>query len=199
MDTEKANTPQDDVAAKKRLYLKEYRLKNRDKRLADYANGGKEKGREYARDWRARNSERHNENSRDWRKNNPDKQRAIDAKQYMKNKEIKIEQNKEWVKNNPDKRRAADLRRIEARTARLEELAGRPCPELCECCGMPTTDGKRLRFDHDHETGDFRGWLCHHCNVCAGLMGDSSERLIALARYLENHKKDSALKAVSGL
>lgn len=32
----------------------------------------------------------------------------------------------------------------------------------CEICGKQT---EKLRFDHDHATGLFRGWLCHKCNI----------------------------------
>jgi hypothetical protein len=39
-------------------------------------------------------------------------------------------------------------------------------------------------LDHEHLTGEFRGWLCHHCNTALGLLQDSSDRCIALARYL---------------
>src|ERR1019366_10571713 len=31
----------------------------------------------------------------------------------------------------------------------------------CQCCGTPAT----LHLDHDHETGVFRGYLCHYCNT----------------------------------
>ena len=32
----------------------------------------------------------------------------------------------------------------------------------CEICGKRA---EKLRFDHCHGTGQFRGWLCHKCNV----------------------------------
>jgi hypothetical protein len=65
-----------------------------------------------------------------------------------------------------------------------ELAAGRPRPELCEVCGRPP--GKyALHFDHDHNTGRFRGWLCHGCNVALGMVNDDPERLRFLAQYLE--------------
>jgi hypothetical protein len=43
----------------------------------------------------------------------------------------------------------------------------RPCPERCEVCdGRPNKRG--LVEDHCHDTGHFRAWLCHRCNVLEG-------------------------------
>ena len=32
-------------------------------------------------------------------------------------------------------------------------------------------------IDHDHDTGEFRGWLCNNCNTGLGAMGDTIEGL----------------------
>lgn len=39
--------------------------------------------------------------------------------------------------------------------------------------------------DHCHTTGKIRGIICHPCNVAAGVVGDSPNRLRAIASYLE--------------
>jgi hypothetical protein len=57
----------------------------------------------------------------------------------------------------------------------------RACKGLCVC-------GKRLRIqdrftsmDHDHVTGKFRRWLCHHCNVILGMSKENKALLLLLA------------------
>jgi hypothetical protein len=71
---------------------------------------------------------------------------------------------------------------IKAREWRNKNFeGGRTRPERCEVCGA----AGRINFDHDHYTGDFRGWLCHGCNVALGYAKDDPLILRALADYLE--------------
>lgn len=52
--------------------------------------------------------------------------------------------------------------------------------DSCEICGGT----KRISYDHDHATGEFRGWLCHTCNVALGMAKDDPELLEKMAAYL---------------
>jgi hypothetical protein len=62
-----------------------------------------------------------------------------------------------------------------------ERLAGRSRNEECEICRKPClTD-----FDHDHNTGQFRGWICRRCNLVLGMVKDDRKLLRLLADYLD--------------
>lgn len=72
----------------------------------------------------------------------------------------------------------------------LEERAGRPRPKICEVCEKE----RKIFFDHDHSTGNFRGWICLNCNNVLGFAGDDSEILKKLIVYLEQSAKSKALE-----
>lgn len=59
--------------------------------------------------------------------------------------------------------------------------------DKCACCGK-THDraGKPLKIvlDHDHNTGDFRGFICSYCNLGIGHLGDNMEGLQMAMKYL---------------
>lgn len=60
-----------------------------------------------------------------------------------------------------------------------------PPPENCDCCGKPLGDKPCL--DHDHNTLEFRGWLCYSCNTGIGKLGDDPEGVRQALDYLERH------------
>ena len=85
--------------------------------------------------------------------------------------------------------RSSDAKR---RLARILDVSmtthcGMP-PEVCDCCGRPNKNGRKLAWDHDHATGDFRGWLCHSCNVTLGQVADNVEHLAKLIAYLSKSR-----------
>jgi hypothetical protein len=45
-------------------------------------------------------------------------------------------------------------------------------------------------LDHCHETGTFRGWVCHHCNSGLGSFKDNAETIKRAAIYLEAHTNE---------
>jgi hypothetical protein len=42
-----------------------------------------------------------------------------------------------------------------------------------------------MHYDHCHQTGKFRGWLCRKCNLMLGNAEDDPSRLREGASYLE--------------
>lgn len=54
-------------------------------------------------------------------------------------------------------------------------------PDKCFVCG----GGGKVCYDHDHTTGEFRGWLCSGCNLALGNTHDNPDTLRKLADYLE--------------
>jgi hypothetical protein len=66
------------------------------------------------------------------------------------------------------------------------------CP-ICERTEeqVKNRGGKKLGpwcCDHDHETGDYRGYLCHDCNRGIGILNDDPNRLRKAAKYIEDAK-----------
>mgnify|MGYP001574645887 CR=1 FL=1 len=68
-----------------------------------------------------------------------------------------------------------------------EKIAGRKKPEQCEICGAMGI----ICFDHDHETGKFRGWICKRCNTVLGFIKDNKELLFAMIEYLKHSRKSA--------
>jgi len=59
---------------------------------------------------------------------------------------------------------------------------------LCAICGeAPKPAGRSLALDHDHTTGQVRGFLCHSCNLGIGGFRDRPSLLAAAIAYLKRH------------
>ena len=57
----------------------------------------------------------------------------------------------------------------------------------CAACGAAKGNVSRsdhFVVDHDHDTDEIRGLLCHGCNIAIGHLGDDPERAWNLIRYL---------------
>ena len=59
-----------------------------------------------------------------------------------------------------------------------------PPSSHCDCCGVLLT---KPCLDHDHNTLEFRGWLCYSCNTGIGKLGDTIEGLEKGLSYLKRH------------
>lgn len=65
-------------------------------------------------------------------------------------------------------------------TTPIEDIAA-AYRETCPLCDI---GGKKMVIDHNHETGEFRGWICRQCNLVLGLIHDNPETLEKLKAYL---------------
>jgi hypothetical protein len=118
-----------------------------------------------------------------WRKNNREKARKC--------------QN-DWNANNSVKIREA------CKKSKGLPKSTRPCPKdgLCECCHKPETiinktgKVKSLSLDHCHNSGEFRGWLCFHCNSGIGKLGDNLEGVYRAVNYLIDSTDNEILVCV---
>jgi hypothetical protein len=62
----------------------------------------------------------------------------------------------------------------------LRKEVGPPAPSCDICLRLG-----RTQLDHDHTTGDFRGWVCGSCNRGLGELGDNLASLRRTITYLE--------------
>jgi len=122
-----------------------------------------------------------------WRKeyyqNNKGKIKERNIEYYQNNKEKIKEQKREYRGNNKEKLRERGLLRkygitIEQWNQKLEEQGG-----CCASCGDKFTENNKPRVDHNHETGEVRGLLCHGCNASYGLLQETLHKIQCLEKY----------------
>lgn len=64
---------------------------------------------------------------------------------------------------------------------KLRESNPKPEDNICKICKRMD---KKLVLDHDHETNEFRGWICNDCNSALGKFDDNIYLLIDALNYL---------------
>ena len=103
-------------------------------------------------------------------------------KEPNSNKEGKVYYRTECKDCERAKKKVKDklLSKMFGSSAKLKE--NRPYGTPCAICEKPMD---KPIFDHCHETGEFRGWLCNGCNIGLGHLGDNLEGLMKAVRYLE--------------
>jgi Recombination endonuclease VII len=103
-----------------------------------------------------------------------------------------------WNKANPERRRLIGLRnKLKEKGLTMEQYdeAMLRQEDGCGICGSKEVRHSvhtRLHIDHDHSTGQFRGLLCHNCNVSLGLMRDDMTLLERAIAYLKAAKGRTA-------
>jgi hypothetical protein len=71
--------------------------------------------------------------------------------------------------------------------------------QVCSICGLLLDETVRgydaPAYDHDHQTGEFRGWLCKRHNLGLAHFMDDPELLRKAADYLDKFRRVQPAKA----
>ena len=120
--------------------------------------------------------ERYREKIRKWREKNKDK-----LKEYYRKWRDTSDRFVVVLQNSVRHARKCGYKPCDATVEEIKEaFTGK-----CFVCGVPEAEcTKPLHLDHNHETGDFRGWLCKKCNTGIGMFGDSEDLLLDALHYL---------------
>lgn len=65
-----------------------------------------------------------------------------------------------------------------------------PKPRADHRCPICLEDNKQWCLDHDHKHNNFRGWLCHKCNLGLGNFDDDPDRIQRALKYIEKHNEN---------
>lgn len=148
-------------------------------------------------EWRLKNPGARAEESRRYREKHPEKVKAIQDKYREANADLIRERDRDSKRRiratNPEADKERLRRFAEREEQKLTEIAGRQRPDTCDICD--TNAVGRIVFDHCHDGGHFRGWICDRCNRTLGAVKDSLDLLRALANYLENDRDNQRKEA----
>lgn len=160
---------------------KEYREVNKEKiaaRKKEWYETNREHDLARKKVYREENAEKESARAKSYREANREKV-AARQKQYREaNRErLLVQKRAYWY-------RAKYRLTVEEYDAMVERAGG-----VCEIChepppaDSPIAGNRVLHVDHDHETGEVRGVLCHNCNKALGLIGDAN--IAAAVAYIE--------------
>ena len=97
-----------------------------------------------------------------------------------------------WTKDNPTAALNIKLKvlygiTLEQRDSQIVEQDNK-----CAACRKPFGEKRKPETDHDHDTEQVRGQLCHSCNKALGFAQDDIEVLLSLVEYLRKYQNKSA-------
>jgi len=138
--------------------------------------------------WRLKNPGARTEEARKYREKHPEKVRAKALAYRNRNLEECRARDREGARRmralNPEGEKIRRMRHAKKVEDQKIKDAGRPRADKCELCGV---EGKTV-FDHCHEGGHFRGWICDRCNRVLGCVNDDTNLLQQMKDYLESNR-----------
>lgn len=170
------------MTSKRRLFLKNYYAKNREKIL---------------------------EKSRLWHLKNKERKRFLSAKWYEENRERKKKYHQRWKKMNPGlmrlyakksydkhKERSANRSRLRSYGITAIQISALLKKQRGKCAICLSVFIREYCVDHCHKTGLIRGFLCRRCNSGIGFLNDDDALLARAIRYLRSARQAKKLQGV---
>lgn len=120
-----------------------------------------------------------------------ERKKKYDQQRYAAQKEKVKRAVRKWQSNNPEKVQQYKLKNALSRRYSLtvEEYQELLISQggVCAICGG-SDEQQAFVVDHDHNTGQVRGILCHRCNCMLGFGRDDTTILQAGIEYLKESK-----------
>jgi hypothetical protein len=95
-----------------------------------------------------------------------------------------------WQRENPEVGRRAARKSMRKRAGVSKPTSESGHGQVCAICGLLLDESARgydaPAYDHDHTTGEFRGWLCKRHNLGVAYFKDNPELFRKAADYLES-------------
>jgi len=124
---------------------------------------------------------------------------ARNTERYFKRSHCKscdAEKNKKYLTKPGIKQRKAELKRRNNREKsynfppKLFDERFEQQGQVCAICKSPEAGGRgAFHADHNHDSSQPRGVLCHNCNVALGNFKDNPEILQAAIEYLNKYSE----------
>ncbi len=124
-----------------------------------------------------------------WKKKNALKCKEDNAKWYLKNTDKHKQKRDVYWASKKDRMKDWRLQKTyKINISEYDALLNKQnmCCAICE--RHQTEFQRRLAVDHDHETGEIRGLLCHSCNTGIGSLKDDYRMLDKASQYLKRSK-----------
>ena len=131
-----------------------------------------------------------------WSESNKDKQRVALLK-YKQSEKGKAAEKRAYERRLPKVAELNRLYRLKVLGVSKEEYEARFAAQggLCAICDKPESRKSKygkvsaLILDHNHETGDPRGLICHGCNAALGFSRECIETLQNMVAYVKKWNK----------
>lgn len=127
---------------------------------------------------------------------NREKRNARTREYYLKNKHLWQNPDGTWKRTPYSPEQAKEIaarsyrKNAWRRLARERAERAKKRLERFGCCPICEGQNVHLVWDHDHDTGEFRGYICDHCNWMLGHSRDNVGTLERAIGYLRRSREE---------